>query len=88
MDMAQAVDWSREAVRIALVVGGPLLLTALVVGLVVGVAQTLTQMHEPVVGTIPRLAAVLIVGLAILPWLLATLAGYTTDLIGSIPDLL
>ena len=49
MEMAQVVDWSREALRMALVLGGPPLLAALVVGLVVGICQTLTQLHEPVV---------------------------------------
>ena len=82
----QVVDWSREAIRMALVLGGPLLATALVVGLLVGVFQTLTQMHEPVVGTIPRLAAVLIAGLLLLPWMLGAVASYTADVIGSIPD--
>lgn len=86
MDSSQVVDWSREAIRMALTLGGPLLATALVVGLVVGVVQTLTQMHEPVVGTIPRLAAVLVVGLILLPWLLGTMAAYTADMIGAIPE--
>ena len=58
MELAQVIDWSREALRMALVLGGPPLGVALVVGLVVGIAQTLTQLHEPVVGLVPRLIAV------------------------------
>jgi flagellar biosynthetic protein FliQ len=86
MDMAQVVDWSREAVRMALLLGGPPLIVALLVGLVVGAAQTLTQMHEPVVGLVPRLVAVLLVVLAALPWLLGCWVAYAADLIGSIPE--
>lgn len=86
MDMGQVLDWSSEAVHMALMLGGPLLLVALAVGLVVGAAQTLTQMQEPVVGLIPRLAAVLLAGLALLPWLLGTLASYAAEMIGSLPD--
>ena len=52
MDMTQVVDWSREALRMALLMGGPLLAVALVVGLVVGVGQTLTQMSEPAAGQV------------------------------------
>ncbi len=86
MDPGQVVDWSREALRMALMLGGPPLLAALAVGLLVGVAQTLTQMHEPVVGLVPRLVAVLLVVLAVLPWLLGCWVEYAADLIGSIPE--
>src|SRR6185312_1475559 len=71
MDISQAVDWSRQALWMALLLGGPLLITAFLVGLVVNVGQTLTQLHEPVVGLIPRLAAVTLVLLLIVPWLVA-----------------
>lgn len=86
MDMDLVVTWSREALRMALLLGGPLLLTALVVGLIVGVGQTLTQMHEPVIGLVPRVVAVLVVVLVALPWLLSTWVAYTVSLIGTLPD--
>ncbi len=86
MEMTQVMDWSREGVRMALLLGGPLLLVALVVGLVVGIAQTLTQMHEPVVGQVPRLIAVAVVVLLALPWLMLTWVAYAREMIGSIPD--
>ncbi len=73
MDAAQVIDWSREALRMALLLGGPPLLVALLVGVVVGMGQTLTQMHEPVIGLVPRLLAVLLVVLAVLPWLVSRL---------------
>ena len=88
MDITHAVDWSRQALWTALVLGGPLVIAAFVVGLLVNVGQTLTQLHEPVVGMIPRLAAVALVLLLILPWLLARWVSFAVDLIGSIPDLL
>jgi flagellar biosynthetic protein FliQ len=40
------------------------------------------------VGLVPRLVAVLLVLLAILPWLIGRWVSFTVDLIGSIPDLL
>ena len=55
MDMTHAIDWSRQALRMSLLLGGPLLAAALLVGLLINVGQTLTQLHEPVVGLIPRL---------------------------------
>jgi flagellar biosynthesis protein FliQ len=88
MDVTHAIDWSREALRMALLLGGPLLAAALLVGLLINVGQTLTQLHEPVVGMIPRLVAVALVLLLTLPWLLAHWVSFAVDLIGSIPELL
>jgi flagellar biosynthesis protein FliQ len=88
MDTSFVIDWSREALRMALVLGGPLLALALVVGLVVGVGQTLTQMHEPVVGLVPRLLAVMVAVLVLMPWLISRWVGFTGPLIESIPRMI
>ena len=85
MDTALVIDWSRDAIRLALVLGGPLLLLALVVGLVVGVGQTLTQLHEPVVGLVPRLVAVMVAVLVLLPWMISRWVGFIGPMIESIP---
>ncbi len=86
MDANSVIAWSREALRLALMLGGPPLLAALAVGLVVGIVQTLTQMHEPVVAQVPRQAAVLVVILALLPWMIGCWVAFASDLIGSIPE--
>jgi flagellar biosynthesis protein FliQ len=88
VDLTHVIDWSREALRMAMLLGGPLLAAALVAGLAINVLQTLTQLHEPVVGLVPRMVVVLLVLLAILPWLLGRWLSFAVDLIGSIPDLL
>lgn len=88
MELTHAVDWTRQALWMALILGGPPLIVAFVVGLLVNVGQTLTQLHEPVVGMVPRLAAVTILILAILPWLLSRWVSFAVHLIGSIPELL
>ncbi len=76
MDGSVVIDASREAIQVALWLGGPLLLVALVAGLLVGVGQTLTQMHEPVVGQVARLVAVLTVVVFALPWLVGRWVAY------------
>lgn len=88
MDVDQAIDWTREALRLSLMLGGPLLAAALVVGLAVNIFQTMTQLNEPVVGLVPRLVAVAVATLVLLPWLASRWIDFTVDLIGSIPDLL
>jgi flagellar biosynthesis protein FliQ len=86
MELSQVIDWSREALRMALLLGGPPLLAALLVGLLVGIGQTLTQVHEPVVAFVPRLLAVVLVVLALLPWLLGRWVMFAASLITSIPE--
>ena len=88
MELSHAVDWSRQALWMALLLGGPALIAALVVGRVINVGQTLTQLHEPVVGLIPRLAAVAVVLLLVLPWMLGRWVAFAAELIGAIPDLI
>lgn len=88
MDLTQAVDWSREALKLALVLSGPLVLAALATGLVMGAIQTMTQLHEPTVGLAPRLAVVGLATLLFLPWILARVASFTAELIDSIPGML
>ena len=67
----------RDAMLVMLKLGGPPLLVALVVGLVISLLQAITQIHEVTLAFVPK---VLAIGLALLllgPFMLATLSGYT-----------
>lgn len=87
MDANAMIDWSREAIRMTLLLGGPLLAASLFVGLLVGVGQTLTQLHEPVVALVPRLVAVTLVTLALLPWLITRWVEFAGPLFDALPSL-
>jgi flagellar biosynthesis protein FliQ len=67
----------REAVLLALVVSGPPLAAALVVGLVVGVLQAATQVQDPAIPVVPRLVAVFLALGASGPWIAARLVRFT-----------
>ena len=56
------------------VVGGPMLACLLVIGLVVGILQAATQINDPAVGFVPRLAATLLVIWMLGRWMLEKLA--------------
>jgi flagellar biosynthetic protein FliQ len=77
-----------RALEITLLLSAPLLLTALLVGLLVGVFQAATQINEMTLSFIPKLlgmaAAIVIAG----PWMLKVLVSYTRELIMSIPSLI
>lgn len=81
-----ALDLTREALQTCLWLAGPLLAVALLVGIVLGVLQTAMQLHDMTVsfaGKLIAVAAALAVGL---PWFLARLAEYATNLIAGIPQ--
>ncbi len=85
MDSQYVVDLGREAIWTALLVGGPVLLAGMLVGLVVGLLQALTQVQEQSVSFVPKLLAMFLTVSFLLPWLLARMMEYCTDLISSIP---
>ena len=85
MDTQNVIDLGREAIRTSLLVGSPMLLAALVVGLVVGLLQALTQIQEQAVAFVPKLVATLVVLSLALPWQIARMLQYSSDLISSIP---
>ena len=79
---------SNEALKLALMLGAPLLLTALVVGLVVGLFQAATQINEMTLSFIPKLLAMAAVLALTGPWMLRSLVEYTRGLIESIPGMI
>lgn len=87
MSQAMVIDLARNAVLLSLMVGGPLLLVALVVGLAVSVFQAVTQIQEQTLSFVPKLIAVSVAFLVGLPWMLEMMIRYTTDLFRSIPSI-
>jgi len=77
-----------RALEIALVLAAPLLLAALITGVVIGAFQAATSINEMTLSFIPKLLAIALTLAAAGPWMLKTLVGYTHELIVSIPGLL
>lgn len=87
MNPQQIIDIGRQALTLTLMLGAPLLLTALVVGLLIGMLQAATQINEMTLSFIPKLLAIGIVLLVAGPWMLRTLMDFTHALIVALPDL-
>jgi flagellar biosynthetic protein FliQ len=88
MSHALVVDLARNAIMLALLVAGPMLIVALLVGLTVSVLQAVTQIQEQTLAFVPKLIGVSVVFLLALPWLLQLLVKYTTELFRSLPSLI
>ncbi len=87
MSTALAVDLIRHATTIALLVSAPLLLTALVVGILVSLIQAVTQIQEQTLTFIPKLLSMALVFVLLLPWLIAQLVEYVIGVMRSLPTL-
>ncbi|EQD55840.1 Flagellar biosynthesis protein FliQ [mine drainage metagenome] len=75
------------ALEVTLALSAPLLLAALITGVVVGAFQAATQINEMTLSFIPKLLVMALVMALAGPWMLHTLVDYTRELILSIPQL-
>lgn len=85
MNADTAVDVAREAMMLALAVGAPVLATALIVAVVIGVLQAATQVQEHTLTFVPKLLAVLLAGTITGPWMLTRLVEYARRMFGTLP---
>jgi flagellar biosynthesis protein FliQ len=88
MNPETVLSLGSQALQLALLLAAPLLLTALAVGVLVGVFQAATQINEMTLSFIPKLLATAAVMVIAGPWMLRLLTEYTRRLIESIPSLL
>jgi flagellar biosynthesis protein FliQ len=77
-----------RALEITLMLAGPLLLVALVTGLIIGAFQAATQINEQTLSFIPKLLAIAFSIVVAGPWMLKVLVSYTRELFESIPSLI
>jgi flagellar biosynthesis protein FliQ len=85
MDPQNAIDLGREALWTMLLIGSPVLAAGMIVGLVIGLLQALTQIQEQTVAFVPKIVVMLLVLSVTLPWLIAQMLQYTSNLIAGIP---
>ncbi len=76
-----------QGMRVTLLLAGPLLLTALLTGLLVSLFQAATQINEMTLSFIPKILAVFAVLVVAGPWLLGLITTFTRELFGNIPNM-
>lgn len=77
-----------RALEVTLMLAAPLLLVALLTGLVVSAFQAATQINEMTLSFIPKLIAISVALMIAGPWMLKVLVSYTRELFESIPSLI
>ncbi|VVC85080.1 flagellar biosynthesis protein FliQ [Sideroxydans sp. CL21] len=78
---------AQQAMELTLMVSAPLLLTALIIGLVVSIFQAATQINEMTLSFIPKLIGMFAVLILSGPWIIGLLLDYMIRLFSSIPYL-
>jgi flagellar biosynthetic protein FliQ len=79
------IDLAHGALLVTATVAAPMLLTALIAGLIMGMLQAATQINEQTLSFIPKLLALVLVLFLTGPWMLRVLIQFTHDLYAGIP---
>ena len=77
----------RHAMEITLMVAAPMLLVALIIGLIVSIFQAATQINETTLSFIPKLVGIFVALIVAGPWMLAVMLDYMRQVFTSIPSM-
>ena len=75
----------QQAIELILMLAGPLLLSALLIGLVVSVFQAATQINEQTLSFIPKLVGIFAALVLLGPWMISMMVDFIQRLYGNIP---
>ena len=76
MNEVEVIEICREAVVVMLKVMGPVLLAGLVVGVIISLFQTITQIQESSLSFVPKMLVMFAITIWLLPFMLSTLGGF------------
>lgn len=87
MGIEWITDLGRQVVQVTLLLAAPPLVASLLVGVVIGVFQAATQIHELTLTFVPKIFLVLVVVAFAAPWMLQLMVNFTTNLYAQIPTI-
>jgi flagellar biosynthetic protein FliQ len=88
MTPESVMTMGRTAMEVTLMVSAPLLLVALIVGLVVSIFQAATQINEATLSFIPKLVGIFLALVVAGPWMLSVMTDYMRQVFTGIPGLI
>ncbi|MEE2894456.1 MAG: flagellar biosynthetic protein FliQ [Planctomycetota bacterium] len=77
---AEGLDLVRQTLLITLWISTPILAAGIAVGLVVSIAQAVTQIQEQTLSFVPKIAAMILVAVALLGWIATELVQFATTM--------
>ena len=81
------MNLGRQAIEITLLLSAPLLLSALVIGLIISIFQAATQINEQTLSFIPKLVGTFLVLILAGPWMMQLMIDFIRQLFESIPQM-
>lgn len=84
MNQELVVSIAERGVYTILIMSGPLLILALVVGLLVSIFQATTQIQEQTLAFVPKIVAVLVGLIFFAPWMISHMISYTAEILGNL----
>lgn len=87
MENEFVVEVVSQALKVSLMLAAPMLIGALVVGVLVSIFQAVTQINEQTLSFIPKILVIIAALVIFSPWMMETMVSYTRDLFISIPEL-
>lgn len=81
------ISLGTRAIEVLMLVSAPMLLAALVIGLVISIFQAATQINEATLSFIPKLVGILVAMALLGPWMLTVLVDYAQGVFMAIPSL-
>jgi flagellar biosynthetic protein FliQ len=83
-----AIQISRDALSMVMLISAPMLGLGLLVGLLVSVFQATTQIQEQTLAFIPKIIAIFVAILVFGPWMLSLMVDYTREIFTNLPNMI
>lgn len=87
MDGGYVVEVTNQAIKVTLMLAAPMLLGALVIGIMVSLFQAVTQINEQTLSFIPKILVIVMAFVFLSPWMMETITSFTHDLYANIPQM-
>jgi flagellar biosynthetic protein FliQ len=87
MQFDSYADITHQAIKVALMVSAPMLIGALIMGILVSLFQAVTQINEQTLSFIPKILVIVAALIFFAPWMSDTLTTFTKDLFLNIPKI-
>lgn len=87
MESEFVIEVIGQAIRVTLMMAAPMLIGALLVGILVSIFQAVTQINEQTLSFIPKILVIVAAMVIFSPWMMDTIVNYTRELFISIPEI-
>ena len=88
MTQEMVLDIGAQAIKTAAFLAGPMLLTAMVIGILISLFQAVTQINEQTLTFIPKIIGVALVIIMLAPWMLEVIQTYAIEVLGGAGDMI